>query len=120
MNEKKKGKPEEQRNAIGGVTFLAKPEALIAQASLLSARIAEAETSIQSMEELIGRTNLYWLGEAAAAHRNASREKRQASEQTISGLYRQIENLLKIAGVYQEAESAADNEALALPEDVLQ
>ena len=120
MNTKKEGKPEEQKTVGSHVTFMATPEKLISQASQLSAAIADAEASIQEIEELLGKTNLYWLGDAAVAHRNAYRGKKLIAEQVISSLYQQIENLLQMAGIYKEAEREADNEAQALPEDVLQ
>lgn len=119
MEEKKEIKTGERKHAGGHVAFLVTPEALVTQASQLSGIISDAEASIQNMEELLGKTSLYWLGEAAAAHRNAYREKKRMAEQSISGLYQHIENLLQMAGVYRDAELAADREALALPEDIL-
>lgn len=119
MDEKREGKQGERKYTSGRVTFLVTPEALVSQASQLSGIISDAEASIQNMEQLLSKTNLYWLGEAAAAHRNVYREKKRLAEQSISGLYQHIENLLQMAGVYRAAELEADSEALALPEDIL-
>lgn len=95
-----------------------------------SEQIRETGEFIEQKTEIIGRqlgemqdtvrmTAGFWEGEGGDLCREAFESFRESIAELTARLMEDVEDLEKIAGVYEESEKTAQEEANALPEDVI-
>lgn len=71
------------------------------------------------MQDTVKMTAGFWEGEAGDLCREAFEQFREDIAELTARLTENVEDLEKIAGVYDESERAAQEEAEALPENVI-
>lgn len=90
------------------------------QAALeIEEKLNQLQAAFAGMDEVMERTQGYWLGEAGDTHRKVFWEQQPKREETIKRLQVHIRDLQKMAGIYDTAEQEAVNTAESLPEDVI-
>lgn len=80
-------------------------EKLETAAEQIRGQILRLNTAFEGMTEAINRTNGYWIGEAADAHRRVFLEQKTGREEAIARLTEQASDLLQMAGVYLSTEN---------------
>lgn len=71
------------------------------------------------MQDTVRMTAGFWEGEAGDLCREAFEQFRENIEELTARLMENVEDLEKIAGVYEQSEHAAQEGAEALPENVI-
>lgn len=74
---------------------------------------------LEEMQDTVRMTSGFWEGEGSDLCREAFLEFREGIEELIARLMENVDDLEKIAGVYEESEQTAREEADALPDDVI-
>lgn len=98
--------------ANGGVTEVDTAR-LISAAGTLKEKIQKAETSYNNVMTIVKNTNRYWIGQAGDEHRSAFLDQQDDIDQILVRLKEHPDDLLKIAGVYEEAEKETETIASA-------
>ncbi len=80
------------------------PELLRSKAAEVSKDIGEMEKGLQTLETEINGTAAYWLGEAGDLHRKKYLDRSEEMRNLIKRLYTYPERILKMAGIYDQAE----------------
>lgn len=93
--------------ANGGVTEVDTAR-LVSAAGTLKEKIQKAETCWNNVMTIVKNSNRYWIGQAGDEHRSAFLDQQDDIDQILVRLKEHPDDLLKIAGVYEEAEKAAD------------
>jgi uncharacterized protein YukE len=81
---------------------------LASAAGTLKEKIQKAETSFQNVMNIVKNTNRYWIGEAGDEHRLAFFDQQDDIDQILVRLKEHPDDLLKIAGIYEEAENKTE------------
>ena len=100
-------------------TLKVTPEEMVAAASELSGCVNRMNECFNQMKNLMAASNSYWVGEAGDAHRRLYEQQIPKTEEIISRYNEHVRDLNEMAGVYSEAESAADSIADELPASIL-
>lgn len=95
------------------------PEELKRRAAQIESQIASIEKKWNSIYEIAGASRYYWEGEAADYGRKLLEETRQDAQTAIKRLKEHPGNLLKMAGVYIEAEAKAAELINSLPDNAI-
>lgn len=101
------------------IRIKASPQALQDGASEVEKIARELQSRFQSVEEAVSRSEGYWQGDAAEAHRNVYREMKEDAEEILARFQEQAVDLRGIAANYLEAEQDVKNRAADLPSDVI-
>lgn len=102
----------------GNVEIKVNDQSLLSAAETLKRKISEMRSSYDKVLEIIQKTGGYWVGLAGDEHRNAFLEQQDDIDQIVKRLSEHPDDLLKIANLYEEAEtktaeiSASPNSAL--------
>lgn len=94
-------------------------EALKQASADLSKKSGDLKNAFGEMTEAMNRTNGYWLGEAGEAHREVYHQLIPRQEEALKRLQEQVDNLSKIAGIWEETEQEVKELDLSLPDDVI-
>ena len=81
---------------------------LVSAAGTLKEKIQKAETSFNNVMTIVKNTNRYWIGQAGDEHRRAFLDQQDDIDQILFLLKEHPDDLLKIAGVYEEAEKEVE------------
>lgn len=107
-------------NTLGSdVMIKVTPEELYAKSQSISSILAKTQQNFQEMEDVINKTEGYWIGEAGEAHREMFRDMTPHIEEITKRITEHIRDLNEIAGVYQETEREIQEIAEQLPADVI-
>lgn len=93
--------------ASGGVTEV-DTSRLISAAGQLKDKIHKAETSYNNVMSIVKNTNRYWIGQAGDEHRSIFLDQQDDIDEILERLKEHPDDLLKIAGVYEEAEKETE------------
>lgn len=93
--------------ASGGVTKVDTAR-LASAAGTLKEKIRKAETSYNNVMNIVKNTNRYWIGQAGDEHRSAFLDQQDDIDQILVRLKEHPDDLLKIAGIYEETESTTE------------
>lgn len=85
----------------------------------ITGQINKIESCWKQIDEIISKSKSYWVGEASDDHQKYRKEVSEDARKVIKRLREHPEDLLKMAGVYEEAEQKAVALAQALPDDVI-
>ena len=94
-------------------------EVLREKADTAEQRIAGIRNEFSEMEQYVKGMGIYWKGEAAEGFQISYQEKQNDICEILDRLKEQIDDLRKIAGIYQEAEQNAVNTVEELTSDIL-
>ena len=90
----------------GGVTIKADTAALRTASDTLRDRIQKTKTSYDNVLNIVKNTKGYWVGEAGDEHRRIFADQQDDIEQILARLQEHRDDLLQIAGIYEETEPA--------------
>lgn len=105
--------------AISG-ELLVEPKVLAAQAGEVERLVTLMKNGFDDLERYVRNTNSYWVGEAGNVHREKYINMKPNIEQAIKRLNEHVNDLRVMAGIYEEAENAANMEAQGLVESVIE
>lgn len=98
------------------ITIKVSTEILTARADDALRQIGEIETCLNQIENIIENTRGFWLGDAGEICRKKYIERQDMIRGIMDRLKAQPQTLLKIAGVYTDAEHNAQNTSTPLPD----
>ena len=104
---------------LGSATVVVTPEALYTQAEAVAKRISSMQAQFDAVSSAVSGTSSYWVGDAGDAYRAVYEERKPEIEEIFKRLSEFVTDLEKIAGVYEETESAVTEIAEDLPADVI-
>lgn len=99
--------------------ILVETEALIAEAGVVKESVSTIQSKFEDVADIINAVNFYWEGDGAETHKNMYLQKTEKVEEVCRRFREHVRDLYEIAGIYEEAESNAAEEAEALPSDVI-
>ncbi len=88
-------------------------------AEQLERQIANAQSSWNSLCEVVNASRHYWEGEAADCGRSLMEETRQEVQEAFGRLKEHPPRLLQMAGIYRNAEARAAELVNSLPDDAI-
>lgn len=94
------------------------PEELMEKADAASSSIGKMRDRLRELGVVIKRTSHYWIGDAGEQHRKTYSEQEKTQEEIMKRLSRHPNNMLAIAGVFQDAEKKSVESAAELPVDI--
>ena len=94
-------------------------EQLRATARDIAVKVSGLKAVFEDMDMAVKRTEGYWIGEAAEAHREAYRRMSPEREAILAYLFGQADDLAAIAGIWEEKEEEVKELAQSLPGDVI-
>lgn len=105
---------------IGDVMIKVSTEVLINKADAVSDSIRKMEECFNEMEDIIRRTNGYWIGEAGDKHRQLYSDEIPNIEEMMRRLKEHPRDLNIIAQNYMTTEQSVTEIANALAGDVIE
>lgn len=82
-------------------------------------KIAAMQQNLETITELVTDTSSYWMGDAGDLFRIIFREQQEEMAEMIQRLNKYPDDLLQMAGVYEEGESEAAMITGQLPYDAI-
>lgn len=92
---------------------------LISKASEISREINAFEYDWKKIEDIILNSKGYWAGDAGDVQRKQLKDLSSDMSEIIRHLKEHPKNILKMAGLYQEAEQEVKKIAIELPADAI-
>lgn len=92
---------------------------LKSKAADAQSKTGELESCIDRISELIAHTSGYWIGDAGDLYRRIYQNELPQMEEALRRLQEHPKDLLVMAGVYEEAEKAAQEMVNPLPIDII-
>lgn len=100
-------------------TIVVDPEGLVAKSTDLKNKVGSLATQFEVMNNLMKRTESYWLGEAGNYHRDMYNRSVEDNETLVKRIEEYSAKLENIAMNYRSTDNKQIQEAGALPGDVL-
>lgn len=95
--------------------------------SVMRAKAQEIQNRVMTMEQrwnqiknTITRSKGYWAGDASNKHQEYLKEIEGDIEKILKRIKEHPQDLLKMAGIYEKAETEVNSLAGALPDDIIQ
>lgn len=85
----------------------------------IKTQLDKVRTEFSEIENVMSKTSVYWQSEAADVHRNRFNDKKEDIREAIARFNEQIDDLEKMAGIYEAAERTNISTAASLPSDVI-
>ena len=82
-------------------------------------KISNMQQNFESIADLITETSSYWMGDAGDLFRTVFNSQREEMTTIINRLNEFPDDLLQMAGIYEEGESEASAITEQLPNDVI-
>lgn len=101
------------------VAFRVTTDVLRETSGTIGQKAENIEQYLNDMQEEVQMTSAYWEGEGGEICRNAFYEFRTRIETLVSRLREHVTDLEKIAGIYEENEKQAQQQADVLPDNVI-
>ena len=100
-------------------SFKVTPEQLERQSDSVSRSVSRIERSFDEIENIVKGTAGYWNGEAADLFRDTAADFKEEITTMLLRMTEHIDDLKRMAGIYEEAESKAEETIQSLPTDVI-
>lgn len=94
------------------------PEQMKALAGEMRTEISNIETNLANIEREVSGMQVYWRGDASEKHTTNYQELLPQGRILIKNLNTAPDDLLKIAGLYEETEVANQQLTATLPDDI--
>lgn len=104
----------------GTVELLVKTEVMVAQANEVRTLASNMKDKFHAMEELMNKTKSYWIGEAGDIHRKRYEEQKEDIEMMLRRIYEHPDDLLQMAGIYNDAERINIEASNKLPDSIIE
>lgn len=108
------------QGSLSGIHIKVSTEVLCDKAQLVSKHIRNMQNTFEQMEQIVNRTNYYWIGEAGDLHRQSYNRQKETIEIMLKRLKEHPVDLLTISENYEMAEQMAENITAELPGDVIE
>lgn len=95
------------------------PEEMKKKAEKVQSQINSIKKDWNRIDEIIQKTRNYWEGDASVKHKNHKSMLEDDLSYVLKRLQEHPEDLLKMAGVYEESTQTAQKIANSLPNDVI-
>ncbi|MBO5373337.1 MAG: WXG100 family type VII secretion target [Lachnospiraceae bacterium] len=95
------------------------PDKLHSKADEISRQINQIQADWNNLSEIIKKTKSYWKGDASDLHQKYRDECEKEMLEILKRLKEHPTDLLKMAGIYEEAEDKAIQLAQSLPDEVI-
>ncbi|MBQ3101176.1 MAG: WXG100 family type VII secretion target [Clostridia bacterium] len=105
--------------AFTSADFKVSTDELKRQSDLVNAGVLSIEKRFGDIERLIRTSNTYWNGEAADQFRSAASGFKDDFREILGRLSEHVGDLRRMAGIYEAAESKANEIIEDLPSDVI-
>ena len=105
--------------AMTDIVIKVTPEVLASEAELVSKKTKAIQSYFDAIKGAVNRSNSYWRGDAADAHRKNYAEYADEISGVITRFRENADSLSKMAQNYTQAEAAVKTEAEGLPVDVI-
>lgn len=105
---------------MADIMLQVEPETLKRKSTDITNKIREIESAFGGIESLINATRGHWTGDASEKYQRYFKDIKPDMEKVIKRLKEHPQDLLSMAGLYEEGESAAAEVATALPADVIE
>lgn len=92
---------------------------LEARAEAVEEKIKDVRQRFDKIGETVANSRSYWEGDANDAHQREYREYHEEIEEALSRFQENVTDLRRIAGIYREADRAAEQMNRDLPADVI-
>lgn len=102
-----------------GIVLKVTPEVLTRMADDIEKQISDIQNQFDSVDTEINKTRSYWEGDASDTHKAQYDSLKDEISEAVTRLKSQPVNLLKMAGLYEETESSAEEAAQSLSADVI-
>ena len=104
---------------FAGAKFRVNTDTLKSKADSVSASVAQMITAQEALTKAVTNMDMYWEGDGRNAKREEYMEKKEMMETIVNRLQEYPTDLLEIAGVYEQAETANVSHQQALSSDVI-
>ncbi len=101
------------------ITLKVETERLISTAAEVELKIGQLEQAFSDMGEKINASVSFWEGDGASSYMMAYREKRDMIDTALLRFRENVTDLRTIAGIYEQTEQAAVEDAGVLPIDCI-
>lgn len=95
------------------------PEVMYQKSVTVGSKISQMKSSFEELEVTVNKTNQYWLGEAADAHREFFNSAKPEIEEIFKRLSEHARELGEMAATYSNVEREVTQIAEDLPSDVI-
>lgn len=95
------------------------PEVMRQKSITVGDKISEMKTAFEALETTVNKTNNYWMGEAAEAHRDFFNSAKPEIEEIFKRLSEHARELGEMAAIYSNVESEVTQISEDLPSDVI-
>jgi uncharacterized protein YukE len=96
-----------------------KTEELLSKAEIVKKRVTMMQSELSEAERLMNNTASYWLGSAGDKKRKDFYKQKKEADVIIKRLSEYPEDLLEMAGIYDQSEKTNVANHTTLPTDVL-
>ncbi len=100
-------------------TFKVTPDQLERQSESVSNSVAKIEHSFGEIEDIIKATASYWNGDAADLFRSTAEDFKDEVATMLLRMTEHVDDLKKMAGIYEKAEAEVQETIQSLPADVI-
>lgn len=104
---------------MAGIILKVSPDELKAKAEEISRQISSFEADWKQFSYLVQNSKSYWTGDTGDAHQKMFMQYKEDVERIIKRLHEHPEDLLKMAGLYEESEQRAVSTVQRLSGDVI-
>lgn len=104
---------------MAGIQLKVAPDVMKSKAQEITGQIDNISKSWQELCNLISKSKGYWEGEASDYHRKTFDDNKTDAEELLKRLKEHPKELLTMAGIYEQAETEAQELASSLPEDII-
>lgn len=104
---------------MAGINLKVTPDTLKAKAQEIEGQISRFESYSNQLAQIIKNSKGYWVGDASNSHQKQFADYQEDITRIIKRLKEHPEDLLKMADLYETAETEAAKIANALPDDVI-
>lgn len=101
------------------ITIKVTPEELSACADDVKSLASALQTDLDSLQELAGRSAYYWEGAAGDQYRSDFASHKESCDEILVRIDRFRQDLLDMAGIYEQAESTNTGNIAALDTDYI-
>lgn len=92
---------------------------LAEQVTTVLQRISKIEKHFQNMEDLVGRSGSYWIGDGGDAHRRVYSESKEGIETVLNNIRETAYSLDVIVQNYRQTESGQKTYSMGLPSNFI-
>ncbi len=100
-------------------TIKVSSETMVQQASAIQTAVNNIRQNLHNIGERVAQTRNYWEGEASNSHINTyNSELKNQCDEILNRLFEHPNDLLKMAGIYEQTEKEDVENIVSLPQNI--